>query len=84
MICTTLYHCTFIFAAGSVLQAMAKAVEKASAVLVCFTHKYYESPNCRLGNMNFKIFLKYVLKLIDINGFKYANMCQFVIEMYNR
>jgi hypothetical protein len=32
---------------GSVLEAMAEAVEDASVVLVCLTQKYKESPNCR-------------------------------------
>ena len=34
---------------GSVLEAMAEAVEKAAVVLVCLTQKYKESPNCRTG-----------------------------------
>ena len=32
---------------GSTLEAMARAVENACAVLVCVSHKYKESPNCR-------------------------------------
>ena len=32
---------------GSTLEAMAKAVENASVVLVCVSHQYKESPNCR-------------------------------------
>ena len=32
---------------GSTLEAMAKAVENASAVLVCVSQRYKESPNCR-------------------------------------
>jgi len=31
------------------MEAMAEAVEKAAVVLVCLTHKYKESPNCRSG-----------------------------------
>ncbi|XP_077996742.1 uncharacterized protein LOC144450050 [Glandiceps talaboti] len=32
---------------GSTLEAMAEAVENAAVVLVCASHKYKESPNCR-------------------------------------
>ena len=32
---------------GSTLEAMAKAVENSSVVLVCVSHQYKESPNCR-------------------------------------
>lgn len=32
---------------GSTLEAMAKAVENASVVLICVSQKYKESPNCR-------------------------------------
>ena len=32
---------------GSTLEAMAKAVENASVILVCVSHQYKESPNCR-------------------------------------
>ena len=32
---------------GSTLEAMAKAVENASVVLVCMSQRYKESPNCR-------------------------------------
>ena len=35
--------------AGSVLEAMAEAVENAAVVIVCLTQKYKESPNCRTG-----------------------------------
>ena len=34
---------------GSTLQAMAEAVEDADIVLVCFSQKYKNSPNCRAG-----------------------------------
>ena len=34
---------------GSTLQAMASAVEKADIVLVCYSHKYKNSDNCRAG-----------------------------------
>ena len=37
--------------AGSTLQAMAEAVEDADVVLVCFSQKYKNSPNCRAGNV---------------------------------
>jgi len=40
-------------AGGSVLEAMAEAVEKAAVVLVCLTQKYKESPNCRTGTRAF-------------------------------
>jgi len=43
----TLYVVTAV--GGSVLEAMAEAVEKAAVVLVCLTQKYKESPNCRTG-----------------------------------
>ena len=32
---------------GSTLEAMAKAVEDSSVILVCVSKKYKESPNCR-------------------------------------
>jgi len=32
---------------GSTLEAMAKAVENASVVLICMCRKYKESRNCR-------------------------------------
>ena len=35
--------------AGSTLEAMALAVEKAAVVLVCMSQKYKDSPNCRTG-----------------------------------
>lgn len=34
---------------GSTLQAMAEAVENALVVLVCFSQRYKDSPNCRAG-----------------------------------
>jgi hypothetical protein len=34
---------------GSTLQAMAEAVENAVVVLICYSRKYKESENCRLG-----------------------------------
>jgi hypothetical protein len=34
---------------GSILEAMAVAVEKAAVVIICFSQKYKESPNCRTG-----------------------------------
>lgn len=34
---------------GSTLYAMAKAVEDADIVLICYSKKYHESPNCRAG-----------------------------------
>ena len=36
--------------AGSLIDAMAEAVEKAAIVVICLTEKYKESPNCRHGN----------------------------------
>ena len=38
-----------ITAAGSTLEAMAQAVEKASLVVICMTQKYKASPSCRTG-----------------------------------
>jgi len=35
--------------AGSILESMACAVEQAYVVLICFTEKYKDSPNCRTG-----------------------------------
>ncbi|ELT88039.1 hypothetical protein CAPTEDRAFT_72731, partial [Capitella teleta] len=32
---------------GSILEAMALAVEKAAVVIICYSQKYKESPNCR-------------------------------------
>ena len=34
---------------GSTLNAMAGAVEGADIVLICYSQKYYDSPNCRAG-----------------------------------
>ena len=34
---------------GSTLESMAKAVEGAALVLICVSHKYKDSPNCRSG-----------------------------------
>lgn len=34
---------------GSTLNAMAQAVEKADIILICYSKKYYDSPNCRAG-----------------------------------
>lgn len=34
---------------GSTVDAMAKAVENAEFVLICYSTKYHESPNCRAG-----------------------------------
>lgn len=34
---------------GSTVDAMAKAVEDADIVLICYSRKYHESPNCRAG-----------------------------------
>ena len=42
-------------AAGSTLEAMAKAVEKASLVIICMTQKYKESPSCRTGKNSWKL-----------------------------
>jgi len=38
-----------LFAADSLLESMACAVERASVVLVCFSERYKDSPNCRTG-----------------------------------
>lgn len=34
---------------GSTLNAMARAVEGAEIVLICYSKKYQDSPNCRAG-----------------------------------
>ena len=34
---------------GSTVQAMAEAVENADIVLICLSHKYKNSENCRQG-----------------------------------
>jgi len=36
-------------AAGSLLEQMAHAVEQAAVVILCFTERYKNSPNCRTG-----------------------------------
>jgi len=36
-------------AASSLLELMARAVEQAVVVLVCFTERYKNSPYCRTG-----------------------------------
>lgn len=37
---------------GSILEAMARAVEEARIVLVCYSEKYKDSQNCRTGKIN--------------------------------
>jgi len=32
------------------LEAMAKGIEGAGVVIICFSEAYKESPNCRTGN----------------------------------
>ena len=44
--------------AGSTLQAMAEAVENADIVLVCFSQKYKNSPNCRAGRIHKRSYKK--------------------------
>ena len=39
----------FCILAGSTLEAMALAVERAAVVLICMSQKYKDSPNCRTG-----------------------------------
>lgn len=40
-----------IFLGGNTLEAMADAVENAVVVVICFSERYQESPNCRLGQL---------------------------------
>jgi len=35
---------------GSLLEAMATAIESAAVVVICFSEAYKESPNCRTGD----------------------------------
>lgn len=42
-------RCVISITAGSTLEAMALAVEKAAVILVCMSQKYKDSPNCRTG-----------------------------------
>jgi len=44
-----LYNNNLSPTAGALLDSMADAVERSSVVLVCFTEKYKNSPNCRTG-----------------------------------
>ena len=53
--------------AGSVLEAIANAVEKAATVLVCLTRKYKDSPNCRAGKENSNIFISVVYRCRSID-----------------
>ena len=39
----------FYLAEGNILMAMADGVEKAAAILVCFSRKYKGSPCCQAG-----------------------------------
>ena len=39
-----------VLAAGSILEAMANAVENAAVVVICLSQKYKDSPNCRTGS----------------------------------
>ena len=40
---------------GSLLESMARAIENASVVLVCYSEKYKYSQNCRTGQSVFLI-----------------------------
>jgi len=48
--------------AGSILEAMAKAVENAEVVIVCLTQKYKESPNCRTGRFSTSALATFLLR----------------------
>jgi len=41
-----------LYIADSLLESMACAVEQAAVVLICFSEKYKDSPNCRTGDQN--------------------------------
>lgn len=43
---------------GSILEAMARAVEDARVVLVCYSEKYKDSQNCRTGKHQSALRLK--------------------------
>ena len=37
---------------GSILETMARAIEKSSLILIAMSRKYQNSPNCRSGSFN--------------------------------
>lgn len=43
--------------AGSTIETMAEAVEKACLVLMCMSSRYKDSPNCRLGKIGFLFYV---------------------------
>ena len=56
-----LFQCDFAnlhksISAGSTLEAMAHAIEKASLVVICMSQKYKESPSCRTGEFRLDAF----------------------------
>jgi len=64
---------------GSILQAMAEAVEDAAVVVLCISQKYQNSPNCRY---------RYELELLDpayyplVGGQKGAGKCNQRINQF--
>ncbi len=45
-----MFTCSFQCAAGSILEAMADAIERAWIVLVCMSDTYKQSASCRTGS----------------------------------
>ena len=65
--------CFSLLVAGSTLEAMAQAVERASMVIICMTQKYKESPSCRTGKYKPDVFSYYgnFLRLIYLTMFQF-------------
>ena len=51
---------------GSILEAMAKAVEDASVVVMALSEKYKKSPNCRTGILFDNTYIE--IKLNELDG----------------
>ena len=66
----------YLVIAGSTLEAMALAVEKAAVVLICMSQKYKESPNCRTGEQGT------VSSFKDVEGANWFGLVSFVCYIF--
>ncbi|XP_041361359.1 uncharacterized protein LOC121377441 [Gigantopelta aegis] len=55
---------------GSILQAMAEAIEDAKVILICMSHKYKNSPNCRAEGVYAFQKRKTIIPLIMERGYR--------------
>jgi len=54
MFCLEVFVKLLIYLGGSTLEAMAKAVEESSLILIFFSEAYKNSTNCRAGKLKSK------------------------------